>query len=104
MLKSADSTTQMAVGHSVNFANSLFLKNFESVDSFRLLPQSLKIEYIHNLTELEEKKANEDPHFALGVALFKMWLGAVAANDDKLASQIFEELSFFSRVGDLPPG
>jgi hypothetical protein len=103
MMREADNVSQMAVGASINVANSLFMQRFQSVDSFRLLPKSLKMKYIHNLSALEEARAKEDPHFALGVGLFKMWIGAVVANDKDLEAQIFNELGFLSKKGDIPP-
>ena len=104
MLRSSDNLSQMAVGHSINMANSIFAKRFQSVDSFRLLPRTQKMEFIHSLSAVEENAARKDVHFALGVALFKMWIGAVVADDVELTCQMFEELRFFSRKGDLPPG
>ena len=61
------------------------------------------MDYIRNLRSMEEQMANEDPFSALGVGLFKMWIGAVVENDEALMSQSFDELCYFSRKGDLAP-
>ena len=100
MLRGADDLSQMSVGHVINMMNSMFIKRFRTVDEFQLLPKSVKMDYIHSLSSMEEKMASEDPFSALGVGLFKMWIGTVVENDEALMSQFFNELSYFSRKGD----
>jgi len=101
MLRDADDLPLMAVGHVINMMNSMFIQQFHTIEEFQLLPNSIRMDYIHKLTSMEEKMANEDPFSALGVGLFKMWIGAVVANDEALMSQFFNELSHLSRKGDL---
>jgi len=101
MLRDADDLPQMAVGHVINMMNSLFTQQFHTIEEFQLLPKSIRMDYIHKLTSMEEQMANEDPFSALGVGLFKMWIGAVVENDKALMSQFFNELSHFSQKGDL---
>jgi hypothetical protein len=103
MLRKADETPQMAVGHVINMMNTAFTQQFHTVEEFQLLPKSIRMDYIRNLTSMEERMTNEDPFSALGVGLFKMWIGAVVANDEALMSQFFNELSYFSRKGNLAP-
>ena len=103
MLRNADDAAQMTVGHSINISNSLFTQKFQTVEEFQLLPKSARMDYIRNLTSMEEQMTNEDPFSALGVGLFKMWIGVVVENDEILMSQFLNELSYFSRKGDLAP-
>lgn len=103
MLRKADDMPQMAVGHTINMINSMFTQQFHTVEEFQLLPKSQRMDYIRNLTSMEKQMTNEDPFSALGVGLFKMWIGAVVENDEALMSQFFEELSYLSRKGDLAP-
>jgi len=100
-LHRADGPTQMAVGHSINLANSMFVQRFGSPDAFRKLPQSEKSKYLEQLTAAEEKLQKEQPHASIGFALFKMWVGTLAANDDELMHQFSKGLSSFSAKGDL---
>ena len=54
-LRHADAITQTAVGHSINLANSIFIKRFGSPDAFCQKPTSQRIDYIKSLTALVEK-------------------------------------------------
>lgn len=101
-LRSADPLAQMAVGHSINMANSLFRQRFTSA-SFQALPSSEQLAYIHSLTAMETKLQGElsDPTASLGFGLFKMWVGALMAKDEPLMAQMSEELAHFSQLGDL---
>jgi len=103
-LKSADNLIQVAVGHSINMANSLFHQTYSSPSEFQRLPMSERISYINKLTDMENKLKEEkgDPHSALGFGLFKMWVGAVAEVDTGLMQQFSNELAYFSKKGDLP--
>ncbi|MDO9372176.1 MAG: hypothetical protein Q7U07_06255 [Gammaproteobacteria bacterium] len=100
-LHRADELTQVAVGHSINLANTAFVARFSTVERFKAMPATEKIEYIKSLSHAEEAIGQRDSHAALGFGLFKMWIGAVTANDEELATHFLEELSFFSRKGDL---
>lgn len=101
-LRTADPLAQMAVGHSINLANSLFRKRY-TVAAFQALPNRDQIAYIQNLTDMAIKLQSEasDPTAAVGFDLFKMWVGAVAAKDERLMQQIASELSYFSKLGDF---
>jgi len=100
-LRIADKLTQVAVGHSINLANTAFVARFSTVEGFKAISATEKIEYIKGLSRAEEGISQCDSEAALGFGLFKMWIGAITANDDELVTQFFEELSFFSRKGDL---
>jgi len=101
-LHRADDVTQIAVGHSINMANSMFIKQFGSVDVFCQQPTSERIKYIQSLTAFEEKMSQQDPSVALGFGLFKMWVGVLSEQDQELMSQFSKELGYFSRKGGLP--
>lgn len=101
-LHRADDVTQMAVGHSINMANSMFIKRFGSINAFCQQPASERIKYIQSLTAFEEKMSQQDPSVALGFGLFKMWVGVLSEQDQELMSQFSKELGYFSRKGDLP--
>ena len=100
-LHSADELTQIAVGHSINLANTAFVARFSTVEGFKAIPAIERIEYIKGLSRAEEAIGHGDSQAALGFGLFKMWIGAVTASDEELATQFSKELSFFSRKGDL---
>ncbi len=102
-LRSADNLVQITVGHSINMASSFFHQVYSSLGEFQQLPYSERISYIEKLTDMENKVREEmgDPHASLGVALFKMWVGAVTALDTELMEQFSKELAYFSRKGDL---
>lgn len=101
-LRRADDITQIAVGHSINMANSMFIKRFGSIDAFCQQPKGEKIKYIQSLTAFEEKTSQQDTSVALGFGLFKMWVGVLSEQDQELMSQFSKELGYFSRKGDLP--
>lgn len=101
-LRCADDVTQMAVGHSINMANSMFIKRFGSGEAFCQQPTSERIKYIQSLTAFEEEMSQQNPPVALGFGLFKMWIGVLSEQDQELMSQFSKELSYFSRKGDLP--
>lgn len=100
-LRDADDVTQTAVGHSINMAHSLFAQKFGDVKTFRALPSDEKHSYIESLTAMEEAMMKKDRHAGIGFGLFKMWIGAVTANDDELMKEFSGELAFFSKKGDL---
>lgn len=101
-LRTADPLAQIAVGHSINMANSVFRQHYTAA-SFQDLPSSEQLTCIHSLTAMEKKLQEElsDPTASLGFGLFKMWVGALMAKDEPLMAQISEELAHFSKLGDL---
>jgi hypothetical protein len=100
-LRETDEASQVAVGHSINMANSILIKRFGSIDAFRQLPKSSKLEYINKLSQVKDDLSERDPHAALGFVLYGMWLGAVTESDDELAHKFSSELAYFSRKGDM---
>ena len=100
-LRRADDVTQIAVGHSINMANSMFIQRFGSVEAFCRQHASERIKYIQSLTAFEEKMIQQDPPVALGFGLFKMWVGVLSEQDQELMSQFAKELGYFSRKGGL---
>ena len=101
-LRTADPLAQMAVGHSINMANSIFRQRY-TASSFQALPSDEQLAYIHSLSAMETKLQAElsDPTASLGFGLFKMWVGALMAKDEPLMAQISEELAHFSKLRDL---
>ena len=100
-LKSADSAIQMAVGHSINMANSMFMTRFGGIERFRALSASEKCKYIEALTKAEEDAAKKDPAMSIGFALFKMWIGALTAEDEELLQEFSQRLAELSQKGDF---
>lgn len=100
-LRRADPFVQAAVGHSINMANSIFMQRFGNVDQFRALPKDEKIQYIMALSRAEEGFAKDQPHAAVGFALFKMWIGALTAEDEELVQQFSKALAVLSAQGDV---
>ena len=52
-LRQADDLTQIAVGHAINMANSLFLQAYNTPSDFQKLPKAQQIEYINKLSNME---------------------------------------------------
>jgi len=98
-LRSADNLIQVAIGHSINMASSIFHQRFSSPSEFQQIPTSERYEYINKLTNMENKLRyeNNDECGAMGFALFKMWVGAVAELDTDLMQQFSNELAYFSK-------
>ena len=101
-LNTADKITRMAVGHSINMANSVLFQNFGDIEGFQNTPKPEQMAYLNKLKALEEKLLNEDPASGLGVGLFKMWLATVMENDKELMNLFSKELADLSSEGELP--
>lgn len=103
-LRASDEIVQIAVGHAINMANSIFHQNFSSVDNFKQLPKTAKIAYIEKLENMENRllQENKDQVSAIGFGLFKMWVVAVTESDNDLMQKFNRELSFFSKKGEIP--
>ena len=102
-LRGADEVVQVAVGHAINLANSLFVKTFGSMDGFKRLPAEQKFDYMRKLTTAEDmfREEKNDMASSLGFGLFKMWVGMVTAQDGELIDAFAREIAYFSRKGDL---
>ncbi len=74
-LRSANNLAQVAVGHSINIASSIFHQTFSGPNEFQRLPMSERISYINKLTDMEDKLNLErnDPYSSLGIGKFKMF-------------------------------
>lgn len=101
-LQGAEEVVQMAVGHTINILNTAFITRFKSIAEFRNISASEKFKYIESLTVFEDKIRQKDPAASIGAALFKMWVGALTANDEELCQQFSKGLATLSRKGDLP--
>ena len=71
-LNKADKITRMAVGHSINMANTVLFQNFGDIEGFKKIPKTEQMAYLNKLHGLEEKLQKEDPVTGLGIGLFKM--------------------------------
>ena len=101
-LTKADKVTRMAVGHSINMANSALCKTFGNIVGFQEIPKTEQLAYVNKLKDLEEALLEKDPLSGLGVGLFKMWLATVVENDEELMTLFANELAILSSEGDLP--
>jgi hypothetical protein len=103
-LRSADEVVQIAVGHSINLAFSLFRQTHATPQAFKRLATSEQFAYIGKLTDMENRLRDEkgDMAASLGFGLFKMWVGTLASNDNELERQFSDELAYFSKKGNLP--
>lgn len=102
-LRGADEAVQIAVGHSINMANSIFHQTHGTPARFQGLPKAEQYAYIEKLTDMENKLRDEmrDGPASLGFGLFKMWVGTLTAEDSELTGKFALELAYFSRKGDL---
>lgn len=103
-LRAADDGVQIAVGHSINMAFSLFRQTHATPQAFKRLPTTEQFAYIGKLTDMENRLRDEkgDVAASLGFGLFKMWVGTLASNDNELERQFSDELAYFSKRGNLP--
>lgn len=99
-LKTADPLAQAAVGHGINMVHSFFVRRFGDVSAFQRHSKTENLRFIDQLSELERKLGASDPHTALGVILFKMWIGAVSEKDQDLIDEFSAELAALSRRGE----
>ena len=88
-LRQADDVVQIAVGHAINMANSIFHQTYNSPSEFQKLPKAKQIEFINKLTNMEVglREEKNDPHSSIGFGLFKMWVGALSEKDTELMNQ-----------------
>lgn len=100
-LRRADLASQVAVGHSINLANSLMLERFGTLDAFRALPKPEKLEYLDKIAAMKDDLSQRDPHAALGFILYGMWLATVVEDDVELSDQFAAVLATYSRKGDI---
>ncbi len=103
-LRLRDAETQVAVGHAINLANSLFIQRFGSADRFRRLTFAEKRKYAEQLNEAQGELLRKGLTWeGLGFMLFKSWVITLAANGSELERRFSKELASLSRQGDLSP-
>ena len=102
-LRMAPEESQIALGHAINLAHSMFAQRFGSPEAFQHAGIQERHDYIAKLTIMEDKLREEKGDLAgsLGFGLFKMWVGAHSAGDAELIEQFSNELAYFSRKGNL---
>lgn len=101
-LRGGPELAQVALGHAINQAHSLFIARFGSADAFSKIPSREQFAYMESLSNasvafMQEKK---DPPSSLGFDLFKMWVGMVVVQDAELMNKFAAELSYFSKKGE----
>lgn len=94
--------SKVSVGHSINMANSIFIREFSSVGKFQSLSDGARAVYILKMVGLETtlQMKNNDRNEVLGFSLFRMYLEAVSLNNLSLFREIEESLSVFSAAAD----
>lgn len=81
-------TIQMVVGHGVNMAHAMFCQAYPTSECFQQLTPEERHAYIRAISDAEDRfREDVDPHIAIGYALFKMWVGALAAGDQELMGE-----------------
>jgi hypothetical protein len=96
LLAGADELRQVEVGHSINLVTSIFATRYPSIDTFEAVPRSEQLKYLESLTAMERELNAKQMGAGLGVGLFKMWLGAVVAQDEPLVQGFSEALARLS--------
>lgn len=96
-IRAAPHDAQVGVAVGLNTATTMFVKRFGGVSGFSNLGKSERLAYLRKIADFEERLISTDKLTGLGVAIFKMWLGAVIENDQELLDKIepfLKELSF----------
>ena len=96
LLAQADESQQAAVGRSINLATSVLASRYPTLAEFEAAPREEKVKCLQSLTSLERELNTKQVGSGLGVGLFKMWLGAVVAQDEALVQRFSEELTRLS--------
>ena len=96
LLAQADESKQASVGSSINLATSVLAARYPTLGEFEAAPREEKLKCLQNLTALEQQLNTKQVGLGLGVGLFKMWLGAVVAQDEALVQSFSEELARLS--------
>ncbi len=100
VIRRSPPAAQIAVGHSINLVNSMFVKRFGTIAAFQALPENERLGYIESLTKAEAAAAKEPPA-AVAFALFKMWVAAISTDDPEMIEYLSNGISELSRKGDL---
>ena len=100
MIKQPQST-RIAVGHSINIANSMFYQRFSGVDNFMKLKRTEQMDYQQSLNEMQEKLGETDPASMIGFHLFGKWISSLIENDKKLMLEFTKGLAILSEEADI---
>lgn len=100
-INNADRPTQAAIAAGLNMTTTLFYKKYGGPQGFSRENRGQRIAYLKSLNDFEEKMRVQDPLFSLGVAVFKMWVAALAEDDNDLRMQIEP---FLYELSKLAPG
>jgi hypothetical protein len=98
-LRVAPELAQVALGHAINQAHSMFIGRFGSVGAFSKLPSEEQFAYMESLSTaaLAFMREKKDAPSSMGFDLFKMWVGMVVARDTELIDKFARELAYFSK-------
>lgn len=100
-IDNADRVTQVSIAIGLNMTTTLFYKKYGGPQGFSRENKGQRIAYLKSLNDFEEKMRAQDPLFSLGVAVFKMWVAALAEDDNGLMAQIEP---FLNDLSKLAPG
>jgi hypothetical protein len=84
------------IGRGINIAHDMLVLRFGSTERFQAAPDVLKAGYIHILTQAHARFAERWPTIAVGFALYRLWLEALAAGDAALAQHFQRGLAGLS--------
>jgi hypothetical protein len=99
-IQAAPRDVQIGVAVGLNTATTMFVKRFGGVSGFSELGKSDRLAYLRQLADFEERILSTDQLTGLGVAVFKMWLGAVIEDDQELRRVMEPFLKELGLIGD----
>ena len=102
--KNGKEEAQVAIGHGVNIANSIFLKSYSSPDIFRQKSDKEKYDYFKKFCQTKENLKKEDFGISVGFHFFGTYLVALVNNDYELEGIVQEELVWLSKKGEILGG
>lgn len=97
-VRKTDTTTQIAVGLGISMGLKMFLINYKNNAEFQKTSAQEIEQFIRGMTQVEQgliARYPGDPT-VIGFGLVKMWVGALASNDEVLASSFSRELAALS--------
>ena len=101
VLREADRSVHIAVGHGLNMARAFFYHRYRGVEEFKNIPRWEQLNYLTKLEAKEEEIGKKDPQAAFGVGLFKMWIASVIQDDTESMQCFSQQLGWLSQTGEL---
>jgi hypothetical protein len=96
-LKLSPAHIRFAVGTGVDLANTDFMHQFGGMQSFGQVPAGDREQFYARLSDLESSLRSQELGMALGVGLYRIWLGEVLAGRRDAAELLGRELTELSR-------